>query len=148
MLTLLGDASLTPGEVVQVAGSPLVNLGDQKWDKLLEDDKSKYLQLQGEWDSLIKSYAEKAESTTLNGGGENETAINPVDLPAEDKQVNFKQIENNSVQDVLCNQVSKITGENFAQLPQTVYRVEAVTHKFNLGGSKGFSTEVALVSPY
>lgn len=35
----------------------------------------------------------------------------------------------------------------FEELPRTIFRVEAVSHKFNLG-SPGYTTEVALVSPF
>lgn len=161
MLTLIGDPSIRPGEMVQVFGSPLSPKGGLDKE---QNDLSKFFQYKaglgqnesasGGWDEAIKEYSRIAEGGEFEG---------EVDLPEGDRKVVFKEHSSDEEQrSYLCDKVSKIEGKGmgdqysdgeqttmntFAKEPDTIFRVEAVIQKFNLGAS-GFTTEVALISPF
>lgn len=159
MLTVQGDPSFSAGEVVQVFGSPFLKNGGLDKGK---SDLSKFFQYQGGWNNKIKEYARIAEEglTFTNQRGRDVQTTDIVELPEGDRGVRFVTPDKNDPSDYLCEAISRIEGisddqyseeqtnmDTFAREPQTIFRVEAVVHQYNIG-SRGFTTELALVSPF
>lgn len=146
MITTIGDPSFAPGEVVQIFGSPFLEEGGIKQKEI---DRSKFFDFNEErWNKMIKIYAELAKDE-----GQQFEDSERVPLVEEDLEIEFNKSTETEVANYLCQGVSKIKkkGGNeqttFGEEPPTIFRVEAIVQKFQLGSS-GFSTEIALVSPF
>ncbi|EKQ70403.1 hypothetical protein OsccyDRAFT_0690 [Leptolyngbyaceae cyanobacterium JSC-12] len=139
---MLGDPSITPGEVIQILGSPIQP--GRGFTNALQD-RQQFEQFDKAYNDNLKVYAEQA----IKNAGASAPAIQgaEVTLPIHDGssariKIDGKSQEN---QDRLICEASSQT--NAASEPPTMWRVEAVIEKFNISG-KGWTTEVALVSPF
>jgi hypothetical protein len=189
MSVMLGDPSLTPGEVIQVFGSPLVkNGGLDEWGS----DREKFYEWESSSKAMIQGFAQFAQdggeagrqnkvSTTqgnayiqknLEGNYEakyyddslvtfktslgkkdegwfswikNIGKSNPTTIAGQPIIGNIEELLSTARSTHVPTSDKNATG--FEELPRTIYRIEACHHKFNLG-SPGFTTEVALVSPF
>ena len=157
MATCIGDPSFSPGEVIQVLGSPLIDKGGIP---IKQSDRAKFFDYKegtgeggsGGWDNLIKLYVELSNPESDEQQFDGETAQR-IPLVEDDREVEFVKSDNTDVGDYLCKNISKIKEKGsdkettFGEEPPTIFRVEAVVQKFQLG-SAGFTTELALVSPF
>ena len=148
MMVLLGDPSIVPGEVVQVLGSPLLPGGGFS---VATTDRENYIKYDTAWNTNIGTYAQWASTgdpAALNGTLHDGTIynLNPVGKDANNGKNNGEAGTNrkDGAETLFCDPNSVV---NFNQPPQTIYRVEALVHKFNQG-TKGYVTEVALVTPF
>lgn len=157
MITTIGDPSFSPGEVIQVFGSPFLNKGGLEQKDL---DRSKFFDFsegkgegeEGGWNKKIKYYADIASGEGQQFGdadGEPER----IPLVESDKEIEFIKADETDVTSYLCKKISQIKKKGsdeqttFGEQPPTIFRVEAIVQKYQLG-SAGFTTEIALVSPF
>ena len=199
MAVMIGDPTLTPGEVIQVIGSPLLGSDSGVGGGLhrLASDREKYIQFESNAKQMILDYS----SFSANAGKNNRDPVRdgrnttPRTTPTPNTTY-IEKIENNSILGTLYDQ-SKVlfkigtpsdvdgstktiantqemvtTASNlstksatsqqygagvdpanppdnapkgFEELPRTIYRIEAIQHRFSLG-SLGFTSELALIS--
>lgn len=140
---MLGDPSLTPGEVVQILGSPLQ---PGRGFPNAANDRQLFEQYNQRYNDNLKTYA----TESIKNAGANAPAIQgaSVSLPVHDGTTATVKVEGKSQENsdkLICGASSTAGG---AAEPATIWRVEAVINKFNLGGGKGWTTEVALTSPF
>jgi hypothetical protein len=184
MMSMLGDPSLTPGEIIQLVGSPL--LPKEYLDEdILAQDKQKFLDYELRWNEYIKDYtltsAELHKDEQYNydirherkkgEAADNEPTEVPADYDAYNTHLNngkYKVFDDSELElrvneppeaesdtkSLFCTHFSSIRGEGvdgdsigFNTPPRTMFRIEAIVHKFNQG-TKGYTTEVALVTPF
>lgn len=149
MAIAIGDPSFVPGEVVQVAGSPIDAFGGLRQAAV---DRENYFNYDRAWDSKLQEYAQLALNSAQNP--KTDTG-NPITLMDGSTVTPIPDIEQNTTS---ADQVAHLLGAGktihqgtggpgFNQLPDSIYRIEAVVHKFNLGG-QGFTSELALISPF
>lgn len=178
MAVNIGDPSIVPGEVVQIFGSPLLPDGgitrgtaDRQKYQTYESNTRSMIQGYATFSSKAAKNANKDGTGGALGGTGGQGYINKVsDNSIQGKfydgtTVNLnignnfqasggffgrlfqgdKKEDTKTVEKLLSSQRSDHAG--FEELPRTIWRVEAVHHKFNLG-SPGFTSELALVSPF
>jgi len=164
MTRTLGDPSLTPGEIIQVLGSPLLEQGGAARAK---DDLEKFKEFDTSWNEALKVYA---KLPTIEDEAAQEDILTNTGLELPDKSyAKFAPKTNITVKEqtealkdlmnsLLCFQRSRIVQNQddelndddavgFNEAPATIFRIEAVAHKFQLG-SKGFTTELQLCQPF
>lgn len=157
MITTIGDPSFSPGEVIQVFGSPFLNKGGLEQRDLDRAKFFDFLEGKGEgedggWNKMIKYYAEisSGEGQQFEDEGE---APERIPLVESDKEIEFIKAVEDDVTSYLCEKISQIKKRGsdeqttFGEQPPTIFRVEAIVQKYQLG-SAGFTTEIALVSPF
>lgn len=182
-IVLNGDVSITPGEIFQVFGSPI--LDNDGLPKLLED-RNNYLKMKT---LSIQSFKSLALATTALNKESNGTPTEATDninanilnnptnkatvtpenydkLSASDKEKYIQvKLYNGSTliagldngktgdkavtsDDIITKTSNTVTrGTDIIPEPKTIFRCEAVAHKYNIGGSRGFVTEVSLTVP-
>lgn len=160
MIVIMGDPSFVPAEVVQIVGSPLLSTTYLD-DEVLEADKQKFIEFNTKWNELIKNYAEgiktekEKEADNINDGkieinDRVEATIPIFDGSSADIKAVPKK-DGGTPENIYCgdqhSRIIGLNGEGFNEPPQTIFRVEAIVHKFNQG-TKGFVTELALVTPF
>jgi hypothetical protein len=140
---LIGDPSFVPGEILQIIGSPLL---EERGIKLADDDRKTFTEFNNRYSENLKTYATEA----LKNAGSNAPAIEgaEVTLPVYDGSTATIKIEKSEQenQDTLICEVGSSISEGKDD-PQTIWRVEAVLLKLNIG-TKGFQTELSLISPF
>ena len=159
---VVGDPSLCPGEALQVAGSPLV-----KFDpvKLNEDRELLTRQI----DAFVGIDSSIEQQLKFDGQPKTEITKNPnlivketppagstpvvLDQPFEAK-VSGGSTEVIKGAQQLCNlafdsgqPIETVNALNFKPAPETVWRVEGLTHLYN-DSEEGYYTELALLSPF
>lgn len=142
MMIVVGDPSLTPGEIVQTIGSPLLNNGGL--DEA-DSDRRTFIDYNERFRKLIIDHAIEAASPDKD-----EVVLELYDgtkavVKKDEKSVNSKR------PNLLCELTSSITRSDneigFNSPPQTIWRIEAVLDKWN-AGNKGYTTEVMLLDPF
>jgi len=141
MIVVSGDPSLIPGEVIQIIGSPMLKNGGRDQ---VNSDRSMFLEYNERYKDNVKEYGEQA----FNGVDEKE-----IELPVYDKSVAKFSVspEAQDPSEIMCKTTSQVQGENgigFNKEPETIFRIDAVMHKINMGGSTGYTSECALLSPF
>lgn len=161
-----GDPSICPGEIFQVFGSPL--LKNDGIPNLLQD-RYNYLLMKNLSITNFKELAVRTSVTdNLSDNNANATTNKPIDPNkiGDGNAIPFT-LHNNSKgtayirdsktgeqaltsEQVLDKPTAVINRDAATTVPETktVFRCEAVSHKINIGGSRGFTTEVALTIPY
>ncbi len=151
MCITLGDSSFTPGEIIQVIGgmsSPRGGLDQVKEDRdIFTTFNERY---NTNFADYVKKTLRKSEKGDIQPGEQ-------VDLQTFDgRTASFKvdKFDKNGLASgrtetevVYGNSSSSIISGTPEREPKTIFRVEAVLHRFNVG-SKGFTTELALSSPF
>jgi hypothetical protein len=143
MVIVVGDPSLTPGEIIQTIGSPLLENGGLDRAK---SDKDTFIEYNERYNKLIKDYAEKASKEDAD---EKEIELDLFD----GSKANFKRDDdtNSKRPKLICNVTSSIINSDnnigFNPTPQTIWRIEAVLDKWN-AGNKGYTTELMLLDPF
>lgn len=166
LTVMLGDPSIVPGEILQVYGGTNSINSYELWkennkDKTLEDylksEVDDFIKYDTDWNKRLDDLSKKSQQ--FNTDTENNNAIQELDISSETQLKVTKSELTPSSEENPIDQLPKLlspdyvnsvmTGEElgFSALPKTIYRVEAIIHKYNLG-SKGFSSELALVSPF
>jgi len=167
MAVCLGDPSFVPGEIVQVLGSPLLEKGGHE---TAQKDLELFIQYSERWNRLAMKYAEAARflADPANKGASYQDPSPEADiLKIDDTEAQIKLHDGtiatikgvgagaNELVDafglIMCELKSKLlNGENkpgFDLPPKTIFRIEAVHHKFSLG-SRGYTSEIALVTAF
>lgn len=146
MAVLLGDPSIMLGETIQMLGSPLTEYNDKSLTQLAAADREKFLEYNKRWASNLVDYAKLTKTT--------DPSVREVELTAHDgAKVKFDASAdaNENATQFICKTSSFVGADEnnigFNEDVQTMWRVEGILNKFNLGG-KGFTTELALVSPF
>jgi hypothetical protein len=183
-MVINGDPSITPGEILQVFGSPLLDNGGLP-DLIKDRDnylKMKTLSITSFQNLAIatsvtnrENAAPTEENSNINSNLLNTPSILPNVTPESygqlsdaDKQkyvqVNFyngavliagldngksgdKAVTSDDILTKTSNKVFRKPGSVIPE-PKTIFRLEACSHKFNIGGSKGFTTECSLTLPF
>jgi hypothetical protein len=183
-MVINGDISITPGEIFQVFGSPLL---DNNGLPDLIRDRDNYLKMKTlsitSFQNLAiatsvtnrQNEAPTQENSNINSNLLNTPSILPnvtpdnfKDLSAADKekyvQVNFyngavliagldngksgdKAVTSDDILSKTSNKVFR-KPEDIIPEPKTIFRCEAISHKFNIGGGRGYTTEVSLTLPF
>jgi hypothetical protein len=155
---MLGDPSIVPGEIMQIIGSPLLPDGGIH---RAAQDLTKFYQYDESWNELVKKYAELSSGNSEQTSAEVQSSgINfhdgstAVFEEGTAKHATSPEQLRELMESMLCQNKSKVMSsegnnaqEGFNEIPRTIFRVEAVAHKFQQG-SKGFTTEVSLVTPF
>jgi hypothetical protein len=183
-MVINGDPSVTPGEIFQIFGSPVL---DNNGLPDLIRDRENYLKMKTLSITSFQSLAiacsvtnkenatptEESSNINLNllntpNVSSNLTPTTYGQLSDADKekyiQVNYYNgaviiagLDNGksgdkavTSDDILTKTSNKVfrKPEDIIPEPKTIFRVEAVSHKFNIGGSKGFTTEVSLTTAF
>jgi len=166
LTVMLGDPSIVPGEIIQVYGDINSNDAFKKWqlnnkDKTLKDyldiQVNQFTEYDYHWNIKLEQLialaqqqstdSEPPKEISIPGSGSDTTSDTKFEF--SDNSVEGPDETGEKVNEVLNNPSKVTTGDNlgFAEVPKTIFRVEAIIHKYNLG-AKGFSTELALVSPF
>lgn len=166
LTVMLGDPSIVPGEIIQVYGDINSNDAFKKWqldnkDKTLKDyldiQVNQFTEYDYHWNTKLEQLialaqqqstdSEPPKEISIPGSGSDTTSDTKFEF--SDNSVEGPDETGEKVNEVLNNPSKVTTGDNlgFAEVPKTIFRVEAIIHKYNLG-AKGFSTELALVSPF
>lgn len=163
MAVMLGDPTFVPGELIKVLGSPYypmngyADINNKPYTDvkaLILDGYTQIAEYQDYWTKFITTMASES---FLDPDGEFTSDIPPnLDLNIiygeaanpDDRYANLKTNYNEEITDY----VSTLRDKNnqfvkLPDLPASMWRIEAVMHKFNLG-TKGYTTELALVKPY
>lgn len=135
-LVMLGDPSIQIGEVIQVLGSPYQS---KKSFESKDSDRKTFFEYISRYSKLLVDYAKEAFK---DAGASDSSTLETYDNQSLTIEPNAESQKN--VDALLCSSDNRI---NFKEEPQTVFRVDGITHKFNLG-SKGFTTELLLSSPF
>ena len=143
MVIVVGDPSLTPGEIIQTVGSALLEKGGLDRAK---SDRETFIEYNQRYNELIKDYAEEA---SLEDEDEEEIELDLFDgsraVFKRDDEVNSQSPR------LICDVTSSIINSDnnigFNPTPQTIWRIEAVLDKWN-AGSKGYTTELMLLDPF
>jgi hypothetical protein len=140
---MLGDPTLIPGEVIQVLGSPLQ---PERGFPNAANDRQQFEQYNTAYNENLKTYA----TESIKNAGASAPAIQDasVQLPVYDGTKAEIKIEGKTQQNpdqLICNASSHTSA---GSEPATIWRIEAVVQKYNVGSTKGWTTEVALVSPF
>lgn len=157
---LIGDPTLCPGEVCQVIGSPFQyqNLTQGQFMSLMAADRAKYFSFEN---NSISSAIEYIKA--LQAAEKDETNSDVADLKVFDETSATIKTQSTSQENsasLICNDASRIYSANnsganeglqdligYNEEPRSMWRVEAIIHKFNMGGA-GYTTEVAWTSPF
>lgn len=170
-MTVIGDPSLTPGELIQIVNSPLHHQDMQTYvderESIREYEavtRSHYMSALEVTRQGIASRAE--ESAPLTGNYSAEDAPDSFERVDDDYEMRARQADfKSSADDLFCSVTEHDTatvaekdggweGDNywrksgFTQDPRSVWRIEGVRHTLNSGGQQGWTTEVVLLSPY
>jgi len=143
LLVVLGDPSFVPGEVVQVVGSPLWGEQTLQSERILRE-REEFDRRNRQYNEYLRRAAEDA-AVSLDNEQQIKTGSEYVLRPqsglvAENVPVEARAGDQLNPDVLVC-------GANRAPLPQepkTLWRVEAVLQKANMGGSKGYVTELLL----
>jgi hypothetical protein len=141
---MIGDPSVTPGEIVQVYGSPLTaHLAKDGREEFLDQEKDSFISYNDAWDKQLVEYADLSKAAQAT-----ESRDIPQNIPIgpnETFEGGGATTDQTGLNDLLTeNYISKYS---FRDTLKTVYRIEAIIHKYNLG-NKGYTTELALVAPF
>lgn len=171
---LIGDPSLSPSEIIQVITSSC-NYTFTKYssDKPIQtpsplqilnqaySDRKKYQSYYDEYKSLTEFLnGQRPSFVSLSSGGSTELDTQDIiKYTTESHSSTLKVSNTGDVMDkVMCELVTS-TGDNtsvkteninYLNLnpdPQSIWRIEALTHRFN-DGKLGYYTELALLSPF
>lgn len=135
---ILGDPSIVPGEVVQVIGSSLY---PEDFDpEVLKKQVDEFVEYNRLYNQTYVDYQEIIHDTS-EGNVEDITNLNV----AGGDPVNISNQADKDNAALMCgDNASKLV---FKEEPRSLWRVEAVIHHYNEGAA-GFSTELALISPF
>jgi hypothetical protein len=139
---VLGDPSITPGEVVQVIGSAIL---PQYGLQGANQDRQQFLDFDARYNTNLKTYAEESLKNAGASGDVQQGA--EVTLPLYDGSSVTMKIAGSDQKNpdaLICNAASQM---NPLSDPPTLYRVEAIIHRFNVE-NQGFQTELALSTPF
>jgi hypothetical protein len=150
----LGDPTFSPGEGIQVMGSPLNP--DPITDKQRKDDVELALTLRDSYKDLALFLAEKirtvgADEKNLTTPADNKAFKEPASIDEGDPSVIVST-------KMLCpsaygpyqeetTDISRKGDIEFAEEPKSVWRAEGVTHYYN-DGETGYFTELSLLSAF
>jgi hypothetical protein len=150
----VGDPSLTPGEAIQVIGSPLNPDSLKSW---AEERKTLLTYYEG-YTQFSKELIEKIKTPPTNpsGGSAGDTPEVTYNTAAFAENATTKvsgaKTDGSSTARILCNKdgPSSTYGDSnvikFKPEPQTMWRIENVVHRF--GDPSGYITEIAALSPF
>jgi hypothetical protein len=160
MTVMLGDPSIVPGEIIKVLGSPFYPYNGytdanlkvyDSMTSIVNDGFTDILNYEQSWNNFITTMAKNAYSNPTDN------TTKSMDMPNNNQ---FNLVNENIILGAsgvnydkeITDWVSTITDKEsnevkFNTMPRSMWRVEAVMHKFNLG-VKGYTTELALVKPY
>lgn len=165
-LSIIGDPSMIPGEIVQIVSSPLY---PESFNiKTIIEEREAYLEYES---AMLESYFSLTEASLRSVPADTKQAYPITDSVntqpatanferAEKGKVNFRPVSQNSDTTSFYasgnkpDKASWVDGAKdskqggFTQAPRSLYRVEGVRHSWNSQGSTGFTTELALVSPF
>lgn len=140
---LLGDPSLTPGEVCQVIAPPMFETED--WIQQIQNDRRQFfvyhtrnLSTAQDYEAKIRAFTEGQKTLTLPVYDGTEAYFIKDEEATKDERA------------FLCKDTSKVWDRKdigFNEEPRSIWRVEAVIHNFNVG-AQGYRTEVAWVTPF
>jgi hypothetical protein len=172
LAVMLGDPSIVPGEILQLYGDINSARAYQEWlgsnegktlNDFLQNEITQFNEYDAQWNTnlidLIKIAKENSNATSgttdprivastivgVNLGGNTEL-VPGAGLESGENSTNGDPL--NNIYNI-ANVGQLKTGEElgFADVPKTIYRVEAIIHKYNMG-SKGYTSELALISPF
>jgi hypothetical protein len=165
-MSVIGDPTFTPGEVVQIVGSPLYpesyNL------KTIVDERESYIEYET---AMLESYFSLVDASLRSVPADTKQGYTLIDsVSIEKASSGFERAEQGKIKFNVVNQnedttkyyaagadsktASWVEGSKdskqggFTQAPRSLFRVEGVRHSFTSGGSQGWTTELALVSPF
>lgn len=144
MAVMLGDPSLTPGEVVQISGSQIYPSASLE-EAALNEDRQKYTEFATLYQGTFAETAQKLKNATINKEEVEELALG--DMKVNSTAPKYAKTTGSTTREALNEAVNTPRVVAGQQLPKTIFRIEAVCHKFNLG-TKGFTSEIALYTPF
>ena len=143
--TLLGDPSITPGEVIQVLGSPAHSDIVTNIDKI-KGDKQQLIDMYGQYDLLGQNMASIAATNS------NDTAVTlpKIDKIAQTPSGNAPSLIAKSGEDITnimqsAQSDKEVNHIQYLPEPVTMWRVDGVVDRYN-DGVAGYYTEVSLLS--
>lgn len=153
---VIGDPSLCPGEALQVVGSPLVNFDPAKLNEdreLLTRQIDAFAGIDSDIDQQLKYEDTKNANLIIKETPKAGQKPALLDQPFEVK-VSGGNTEAIKGAQQLCNlafdsdqSIETVNALNFKPAPETVWRVEGLTHLYN-DSEEGYYTELALLSPF
>jgi len=169
--TVLGDPSLTAGELVQIINSPLYPQSLQRYIDEREAVKEYEAMTRAHYMSVVDVTRkgindQNEESAPIKGNYSAEDPGTDLERPDQTYQFKGRQAEfKDSAEDVYCSVTNPETatvvegnqgweGDNywrksgFKKEPQSMWRIEGVRHTLNSGGQQGWLTELVLLAPY
>ena len=168
MITLQGDPTLSPSEAIQIIGGmktqdykkekyeselkdflnaqdivnrDVRNLQEQIWNAREESKKARF-------DNRGQP-VDKGESKDTSSKGECDARTPTVDGTKREACINNLNKEVNTSEVVETDKISGVESNDFysAQQPPSIYRIEAIIHKYN-DDKEGYYTEAMILSPY
>ena len=169
--TVLGDPSLTAGELIQIINSPLYAKPLSTYIDEREAIKEYEAMTRAHYMSVLDVTRkgindQNDQSAPLVGTYSSEDAPEGSERPDADHKLIGRTADfENKADEIYCsvtNQDSATVvekegqewGDNqwrksgFKKEPQSIWRIEGVRHTLNSGGQQGWTTELALLSPY
>lgn len=171
---LIGDPSLSPSEIVQVitgscnfSNTFYKESNNNEIKKLTPkdilqnalQDRADYKTYYEEYQSINKFFVDKRpDYVSITGGGSTQVSDLPIDKTQQQTStMNVSKIQSTS-ESTFCERVpnssttnttssTNINTSNFKSDPPSIFRIEAITHRFN-DGKLGYYTELALLSPF
>jgi hypothetical protein len=162
MMVVQGDPTWSPGECLQIRGSPITQ---DKSGKDYEDDIKGFLETQKILNKNIKKlqnelYDQREENrmsdqqevkqeTPRGNQGQSSGDGDIPDLLEKGTQQANNLAEADSNNDIITGERSGDSDSDFLTKadPESIYRAEAIVHKLN-DGREGYYTEIQLVSPF
>lgn len=153
-MVTFGDPSFTPGEIVQVIGSSLQN--NSNMQETIINDRNRFKEFSRRYYNGFQTVSKTAREDkagdqpfemTMPDNSVMSVMPQPLNPGLNGEPISGANAGSGNVNDILSNSKSSLNTSTREEEPKTIYRVEAVLHKFNIG-SKGFTTELALTSPF
>jgi hypothetical protein len=154
-MSVLGDPSLCPGEAIQLVGSPFSQALTEDGQSLdvngYLEDRQKFIRYNNEVYNPTFSYFQKAQAKATGDEQTVDFSTAPGDMPFV-----ADSFGGQSSGALLCQTTDSNAGQpvdrnrnsiRFIKEPQSMYRIAAVSHRFN-DSQPGFFTETYLISPF